>query len=246
MSALPEKSRAIEGREVSGSLQGVSSGRAGSETSPSKRRFLKSVLLTGAGASLALALPAVYASGSPVADKPTKSTTTTTTSTQSTLKLSRIFRLIDPKTGAPQISDFQDSAPSGSTDLEVRMKHFTEIENFTFLGYVLSHELGDPTPRPIETIQGLTVPDAEFQSLVTAAENDLLGDEDLGDALLDNGINWEHFVASNNTLLIPGNPLKITDTAMQAKIDSLDLITEALVAEVNRRSEAEAKGRRRR
>jgi hypothetical protein len=54
--------------------------------------------------------------------------------------------------------------------------------------------------------------------------------------VLDVGINWEHFVASNNTLLLPDQPLKISDAAMQAKIDSLDLITEALVQEVNLRS----------
>ncbi|TLX93274.1 MAG: hypothetical protein E6K96_09640 [Thaumarchaeota archaeon] len=68
------------------------------------------------------------------------------------------------------------------------------------------------------------------------AQTDNLTDEDLGDTLLDVGINWEHFVASTNNILIPDQPLKITDSAMQAKIDSLDLITEALVAEVNLRS----------
>src|SRR5437870_12974199 len=46
------------------------------------------------------------------------------------LKLSRVFRFQDPQTAASQISDFPDSNPSGDTPLEVRMKHFTEIENF--------------------------------------------------------------------------------------------------------------------
>ena len=67
--------------------------------------------------------------------------------------------------------------------------------------------------------------------MVNLAQTDNLTDEDLGDTLLDVGINWEHFVASTNNILIPDQPLKITDSAMQAKIDSLDLITEALVAE---------------
>src|SRR5712692_2529661 len=152
------------------------------------------------------------------------------------LKLSRVFRFNDPQTGAPQISDFPDSNPSGDTPLEIRMKHFTEIENFAFMGFVLAHELGGTTPKPISTIMGLLVPDQEFQNLVNLAQTDNLTDEDLGDTLLDVGINWEHFVASNNNILILEQPLKITDSAMQAKIDSLDLITEALVAEVNLRS----------
>jgi hypothetical protein len=156
--------------------------------------------------------------------------------TQSTLRLSRVYRFIDVATGAPQISVFPDNAPSGDTPLEVRMKHFTEIENFTFLGYVLAHELGGKYAKPITTIAGLTVPDAEFQKLVKTAQTDLLTDEDLGDTVLDVGINWEHFVASNNNLMTATDPLKITDLPMQAKIDSLDLIAEALVQEVNVRS----------
>jgi len=83
---------------------------------------------------------------------------------------------------------------------------------------------------------GLQVPDQEFQNLVNLAQTGNLTDEDLGDTLLDVGINWEHFVASTNNILIPDLPLKITDSAMQAKIGSLDLITEALVAEVNLRA----------
>jgi len=46
----------------------------------------------------------------------------------------------------------------------------------------------------------------------------------------------EHFVASNNDKMIPGNPLKVSDTVLQEKIDSLDEISEALVAEINKRS----------
>jgi hypothetical protein len=152
--------------------------------------------------------------------------------------LSRVFRSVDD--GVAQISAFPDDPPSGANDLEVRTKHFTEIENFTFLGYVLAHELGGQA-LPISTLQGLQVPDKEFQELVNKAAAALVSDEELGDTLLDVGINWEHFVASNNTLLIPGDPLKVSDTVLQEKIDSLDFITEALVSEVNRRSKLHKK-----
>ncbi len=152
--------------------------------------------------------------------------------------LTRVFRTIID--GKPQISDFPEDAPTGSTDLEVRIKHFTEIENFTFLGYVLAHELkqlGDHGGmRPISTIQNLTVPDDEFQRLIDDAKKLSVSDERLGDELLDVGINWEHFVASTNDKMIPGDPLHISDTAMQAKIDSLDEISEALVREINKRA----------
>src|SRR5206468_7859142 len=152
------------------------------------------------------------------------------------LKLSRVYRFIDEQTGAPQISEFPDSNPTGDTPLEVRMKHFTEIENFTFLGYTLAHELGGTTPRPIRTVTDLQVPDEEFQNFVNEAKTTTLTDEDLADTVLDVGINWEHFVASNDNLLIPEHPLKITDVLMQEKIDSLDIITEAFVREINLRS----------
>src|SRR5712692_4423204 len=152
------------------------------------------------------------------------------------LKLSRVFRFNDPQTGAPQISNFPDSNPTGDTPLEVRMKHFTEIENFTFLAHVLAHELGGTTPRPIRTVADLQVPDQEFQNFVNEAKTASLTDEELADTVLDVGINWEHFVASNDNLLIPEHPLKITDVLMQEKIDSLDFITEAFVREVNLRS----------
>lgn len=160
----------------------------------------------------------------------------TTISQSSPLKLSRVFRFIDPQTGAPQISDFPDSNPTGDTPLEIRMKHFTEIENFTFLGYTLAHELGGTTPRPIRTMTDLQVPDDEFQNFVNEGKTTSLTDEELADTVLDVGINWEHFVASNDNLLIPGHPLKITDVLMQEKIDSLDIITEAFVREINLRS----------
>src|SRR4029077_6775388 len=152
------------------------------------------------------------------------------------LKLSRVFRFNDPQTGAPQISDFPDSNPAGDTPLEVRMKHFTEIENFTFLAHVLGHELGGTTPRPIRTVTDLQVPDEAFQNFVNAAKTTMVTDEELADSVLDVGINWEHFVASNDNLLLPAPPLKISDVLMQEKIDSLDVITEALVREVNLRS----------
>lgn len=152
------------------------------------------------------------------------------------LKLSRVFRFNDPETGAPQISDFPDSNPSGDTPLEKRMKHFTEIENFTFLAHVLGHELGGTSPKPIRTVQDLQVPDDEFQKFVTEARTSSVTDEELADTVLDVGINWEHFVASNDNLLLPDHPLKISDVLMQEKIDSLDVITEALVRELNFRS----------
>jgi hypothetical protein len=160
----------------------------------------------------------------------------TTIRQSSQLKLSRVFRFIDQQTGAPQISDFPDSNPTGDTPLEIRMKHFTEIENFTFLGYTLAHELGGTTPRPIRTVADLQVSDEEFQNVVNEAKTANLTDEELADTVLDVGINWEHFVASNDNLLIPEHPLKITDVLMQEKIDSLDVITEAFVREINFRS----------
>ena len=152
------------------------------------------------------------------------------------LKLSRVFRFNDPETGAPQISDFPDSNPSGDTPLEIRMKHFTEIENFSFLAFVLGHELGGTTPRPIRTVIDLEVPDEEFQNFVNTAKTVSVTDEELADSVLDVGINWEHFVASNDDLLLPDHPLKINDVLMQEKIDSLDVITEAFVRELNLRS----------
>jgi hypothetical protein len=159
-----------------------------------------------------------------------------TTTRRNLLKLSRVFRFDDPQTGAPQISDFPDSNPAGDTPLEIRMKHFTEIENFTFLAYVLGHELGGTTPRPIRTVTDIQVPDEEFQNLVNTAKTASVTDEELADSILDVGINWEHFVASNDNLLLPDHPLKISDVLMQEKIDALDIITEAFVRELNFRS----------
>jgi len=168
----------------------------------------------------------------------------TSPSKSTPLKLSRVFRFADPETGAPQISDFPDSNPTGDTPLEVRMKHFTEIENFTFLGCTLAHELGGTTSRPIRTVADLQVPDEEFQNFVNEAKTAMLTDEELADTVLDVGIDWEHFVASNDNLLIPDHPLKITDVLMQEKIDSLDIITEAFVREVNLRSIEKKTGRK--
>jgi hypothetical protein len=71
---------------------------------------------------------------------------------------------------------------------------------------------------------------------VNQAKTANLTDEELADTVLDVGINWEHFVASNDNLLIPEHPLKITDVLMQEKIDALDIITEAFVREINLRS----------
>jgi len=159
----------------------------------------------------------------------------TTIRQSSPLKLSRVLRFVDQQTGAPQISDFPDSNPAGDTPLEIRMKHFTEVENFTFLAYTLAHELGGTTPRPIRTVTDLQVPDEEFQNFINEAKTVNLTDEELADTVLDVGINWEHFVASNDNLLIPEHPLKITDVLMQ-EIDALDIITEAFVREVNLRS----------
>ena len=122
------------------------------------------------------------------------------------------------------------------------MKHFTEIENFTFLAHVLGHELGGTTPRPIRTVTDLQVPDEEFQNFVNTAKTANVTDEELADSTLDVGINWEHFVASNDNLLLPDHPLKISDVLMQEKIDSLDIITEAFVREINFRSIERATG----
>src|SRR5712692_1801021 len=158
------------------------------------------------------------------------------------LRLSRVFRFNEPQTGAPQISVFPDSNPTGDTPLEIRMKHFTEIENFTFLAHVLGHELGGTTSRPIRTVTDLQVPDEEFQNFVNMAKTAMVTDEELADSILDVGINWEHFVASNDNLLIPDHALKISDVLMQEKIDSLDIITEAFVREINFRSIEKATG----
>ncbi len=124
--------------------------------------------------------------------------------------MTRVFRFADPQTGAPQISKFPEAPPQGDSDLEIRIRHFTEIENFGFLGFVLAHEIGE---------------------------------EKLGDELLDTCINWEHFVASTNDQLIPGFPLKIKDAVFQKKIDVLDEQSEQQVAEINRLS-VEKKGKK--
>src|SRR5207244_7734503 len=130
------------------------------------------------------------------------------------LKLSRVFRFNDPQTGAPQISDFPDSNPTGDTPPEIRMKHFTEIENFSFLAHVLGHELGGTNPRPIRTVTDLQVPDDEFQNFVNEAKTASLTDEELADTALDVGINWAHFVAAKDNLLLQEQPPQITDVVV--------------------------------
>src|SRR5438309_1229811 len=168
-----------EGQEISA----TASPSIALERSPSKRQFLKSVLLAGAVANLALALPGgVYASPLSILSSNSSSTTA---AKPSALNLSRVFRFNDQKTGAPQISAFPEVDPTGDTPLEIRMKHFTEIENFTFIGFVLAHETAGRTPKHISTITSLTVPDTEFQNLVNLARTDKLTDEQLGDTLLD-------------------------------------------------------------
>jgi len=70
----------------------------------------------------------------------------------------------------PQISDFPEDPPTGDTDLEIRMKHFTEIENFAFLGYILAHEL---KRRRLAKNQDNSRPDcsdAEFQTMIDRAK----------------------------------------------------------------------------
>src|ERR1700681_2433029 len=118
--------------------------------------------------------------------------------------LSRVFRFIQD--GHAQITNFPDSDPSGASDLEIRLKHFTEIENFTFLAYVLAHELAGPARAFSSALANLEVPDREFQGFVNTltAPGLLVTDEQLGDTILDVGINWEHFVATFNNILIPG------------------------------------------
>lgn len=115
----------------------------------------------------------------------------------------RVFRYYDANLKAFQITPFPDEAPAGNTDLERRMRHFTEIENFSFFGHELARDIGE---------------------------------EQLADQIMDTGINWEHFVASTNDKMIPGQPTKISDVAMQALIDEVDQQTEDLVDQVNKLS----------
>ncbi len=63
--------------------------------------------------------------------------------------------------------------------------------------------------------------------------------------LLDIDINWEHFVASTNDKLVPGDPLKVSDAQLQKKIDALDELSEALVGEINQRSQEHTARRKR-
>ena len=72
----------------------------------------------------------------------------------------------------------------------------------------------------------------------------MLTDEDLADTVLDSGNQLGTLRCLKRHLLIPDHPLKITDVLMQEKIDSLDIITEAFVREVNLRSVEKKTGRK--
>ena len=163
----------------------------------------------------------------------------------SAFSISRVFRFNDAKTGAAQISVFPEQAPQGESDLERRIKHFTEIENFGFLGFVLAHELGGKKQQRVRTLDNLNVEDAEVQGLIVNLRQAALSNEALGDELLDVDINWEHFVASTNDKLVPGDPLKISDAQLQKKIDAVDELSEALVGEINQRSQEHTVRRKR-
>ena len=163
----------------------------------------------------------------------------------SAFSISRVVRFNDGNTGAAQISVFPEESPQGENDLEIRIKHFTEIENFGFLGFVLSHELGGKRQQRVRTLDNLNVEDAEVQGLIVALRRTNLSNEALGDELLDVDINWEHFVASTNDKLIPGDPLKVSDAPLQRKIDALDELSEALVGEINQRSQEHTARRKR-
>jgi len=159
--------------------------------------------------------------------------------------ISRVFRFNDGNTGAAQISAFPEQAPQGENDLEIRIKHFTEIENFGFLGFVLAHELGSKKQQRVRTLDNLNVEDAEVQGLIVNLRQAELSSEALGDELLDVDINWEHFVASTNDKLVPGDPLRVSDAPLQNKIDALDELSEALVGEINQRSQEHTEKRKR-
>jgi hypothetical protein len=91
------------------------------------------------------------------------------------------------------------------------------------------------------------VPDPSVQADIDTLKTVEVTTERLGALILDRGLNWEHFVASFNANLVPGDPLKVDPTLafngvlVQPIIDSLDQLTEALVAEVNLRAVAAAR-----
>src|SRR2546427_10629724 len=93
----------------------------------------------------------------------------------------RVFRFVSD--GVAQISDFPEIPPPGESGLEIRIKHFTEIESFGFLGYVLAHELGGKW-QPIQTLAPLEVPDDEVQTLVTVLHGRRLHAQEVDDELL--------------------------------------------------------------
>lgn len=151
--------------------------------------------------------------------------------------MARIFRVLGANT-RPVITDFPDDPPSGNSDQEIRIKHFTEIETFTFLGFVLAHELAliDNTPKPVTAFINVEVPAPELKDKLAGFQKNPLSNEQLADELNDNGLNWEHFVANFTPQLVPGDPLRVQDSGLQQIIDSLDIITEGLVREINSRS----------
>ena len=66
----------------------------------------------------------------------------------------------------------------------------------------------------------------------------LLGLHDLANQVLQVGLDWEHLVANTNGLMDPGDPNKVTDPALQAEIDRLDGVTEALSARIDAAAQA--------
>lgn len=149
--------------------------------------------------------------------------------------MARILRVTGPNS-RPIITDFPDDAPDGDTPLEIRTKHITEVETFTFLGFILAHELAllDTSAKPVTAFINVEVP--TFKEKLTYFQTKPLTNEQLADELNDIGLNWEHFLANTNDKLIPSSPTKITDTVFQEKIDALDILTEGLVREINTRS----------
>jgi hypothetical protein len=149
--------------------------------------------------------------------------------------LARVY-VFKTKDGKQQVASFPDTLPDSDTDLGIRIKHFTEIENFTLFGRDLGHELAGAARAFGPHVMLLQVDDPEFATLLSEIQATTMTDEELGDQIADVGLNWEHFVASNNNLMIPGHPKVVSDSLLQQKINALEAITEALVEELNFRS----------
>src|SRR5215469_6271602 len=111
--------------------------------------------------------------------------------------------------GVPQISAFPEEPPPGRFDLEVRIKHFTEIENFTLLADLLARQIDDGVLRPIETLDGINITDSAVAADVARIKAQDWTSARLGALILDRGLNWEHFVASFNANMVPGLPLEV-------------------------------------